>query len=372
MAQVTLQNVFKSYPGPRAAGAAVVRGFSLEVAHGEFMVLVGPSGCGKSTTLRMIAGLEDISAGEIAIGGRRVNEVPPQDRDIAMVFQNYALYPHLSVYENLAFGLRLRKVPGPEIDRQVRAAAGLLGLGALLERKPKALSGGQRQRVALGRAIVRQPQVFLFDEPLSNLDATMRASTRLELARLHARLGATMIYVTHDQVEAMALGDRICVMHEGEIQQVADPLTLYNHPANTFVAGFIGTPPMNFFPGISRVRDGRAEFVADAGVAPGLVAPLGGAGRPAPDLPAGRPLLLGIRPEALRVAAASGNGLIIEGTVLRAELMGSEVHLHLQAGENVLIARVDPAERPAAGAKVRLTFDPARAHCFDATTRRAL
>ncbi len=372
MAQVTLENVFKYYPGKGPAGPAVVRGINLEVAQGEFMVLVGPSGCGKSTTLRMIAGLEEISAGNISIGGRRVNEVAPQDRDIAMVFQNYALYPHLSVYENLAFGLKLRKVAPAEIDRQVRATSALLDLTAYLDRMPKALSGGQRQRVALGRAIVRQPQVFLFDEPLSNLDARMRATTRLELSRLHARLGATMIYVTHDQVEAMAMGDRICVMKDGEIQQVADPLTLYNHPANTFVAGFIGSPPMNFFPGAVRLADGRWEFAGESESAPGLVVPLGAQEPLGPVAEAGRPLILGVRPEAMSPAGPSDPGPVIEGTVLRAEPMGSEVHLHLASGANGFIARVAPAGHYPGGARIRLTFERAQARFFDATTQRAL
>src|SRR5262245_37140059 len=242
MAQVQLEQVSKVYPG----GVAAVREVTLDIADGEFVALVGPSGCGKTTTLRMIAGLEDVSAGSIRIGGRVVNKVHPKDRDIAMVFQNYALYPHMTVYENMAFGLKLRKMPKDEIDRRVREAAEILNLGHLLERRPKALSGGQRQRVAVGRAIVRKPHVFLFDEPLSNLDAKLRVQMRVELKRLHDRLQTTMVYVTHDQVEAMTMGDRICVMKDGDVQQVAPPLELYHNPVNKFVAGFIGNPPMNF------------------------------------------------------------------------------------------------------------------------------
>src|SRR6186713_1133723 len=251
MARVVLENLTKTYPAAgKQPAIPAVKGIDLEIRDGEFMVLVGPSGCGKSTTLRLIAGLEEITGGTISIDGKIVNHVLPKDRDIAMVFQNYALYPHMSVYDNMAFGLKLRKFPKAEIQARVREAAAMLGLEPYLDRKPKALSGGQRQRVAVGRAIVRKPKVFLFDEPLSNLDAKMRVSTRTEISKLHARLGATMIYVTHDQVEAMTMGDRICVMKDGVIMQVATPLELYNRPANLFVAGFIGSPPMNFLAGI--------------------------------------------------------------------------------------------------------------------------
>ena len=265
MAKVVIENLVKTYPEKSGPGVRAVNGINLTVEDREFMVLVGPSGCGKSTTLRLIAGLEEITGGTIRIGDRVVNDVLPKDRDIAMVFQNYALYPHLSVYENLAFGLKLRNFPKAEIQGRVREAAALLGLEPYLDRKPKALSGGQRQRVAVGRAIVRKPQVFLFDEPLSNLDAKMRVSMRLELSRLRARLAATMIYVTHDQVEAMTMGDRICVMKDGDIIQVARPLDLYNQPETIFVAGFIGSPPMNLIRGTlercgraDRLRGGRA------------------------------------------------------------------------------------------------------------------
>src|SRR5580658_816694 len=263
MAQVLLDNLTKVFPEKGGPGVTAVKKINLQIEDREFMVLVGPSGCGKSTTLRMIAGLEEITEGTVRIGGQVVNDVLPKDRDIAMVFQNYALYPHMSVYENMAFGLKLRKHPKAEIDARVREAAAMLGLQDCLGRKPKALSGGQRQRVALGRAIVRKPKVFLFDEPLSNLDAKMRVSTRTEISKLHARLGATMIYVTHDQVEAMTMGDRICVMKDGDNMQVAAPLDLYDHPANLFVAGFIGSPPMNFFMGTLRRVGDHVSFVED-------------------------------------------------------------------------------------------------------------
>src|SRR5580658_4505378 len=270
MAQVLLENLSKVFPEKGGPGVVAVKRINLQIEDREFMVLVGPSGCGKSTTLRMIAGLEEITEGTVRIGGQVVNDVLPKDRDIAMVFQNYALYPHMSVYDNMAFGLKLRKFSKAEIDARVREAAAMLGLEPYLARKPKALSGGQRQRVALGRAIVRKPKVFLFDEPLSNLDAKMRVSTRSEISRLHARLGATMIYVTHDQVEAMTMGDRICVMKDGNIMQVAEPLTLYDEPDNLFVAGFIGSPPMNFFNGIVRRAGGHVSFVEDNAVGPPL------------------------------------------------------------------------------------------------------
>src|SRR5580658_6767662 len=265
MAQVLLENLSKVFPEKGGPGVVAVKRINLQIEDREFMVLVGPSGCGKSTTLRMIAGLEEITEGTVRIGGQVVNDVLPKDRDIAMVFQNYALYPHMTVYENMAFGLKLRKFSKADIDARVREAAAMLGLNAYLARKPKALSGGQRQRVALGRAIVRKPKVFLFDEPLSNLDAKMRVSMRRELSKLHVRLGATMIYVTHDQAEAMTMGDRICVMKDGRILQVDEPLGLYRRPQSLFVAGFIGTPPMNFFRGSLRREDGRMEFIEGDG-----------------------------------------------------------------------------------------------------------
>ncbi len=260
MAQVTLQNIFKCYDGKTNA----VDNLNLEIRDGEFMVLVGPSGCGKTTTMRMVAGLEEITDGTISIGERVVNNVPPKDRDIAMVFQNYALYPHMSVYDNMAFGLKLRRLPRADIDRRIQDAAGLLGITDYLQRKPKALSGGQRQRVALGRAIVREPQVFLMDEPLSNLDAKLRVQTRSELIKLHRRLGVTTIYVTHDQVEAMTMGSRIAVLKDGVLQQCDTPMAVYAHPVNLFVAGFIGTPSMNFLPAsLRRAKDG--VYTVDCG-----------------------------------------------------------------------------------------------------------
>jgi multiple sugar transport system ATP-binding protein len=375
VASVTLQNLTKTYPGTRD-GAHAVQGIDLEIRDRELMVLVGPSGCGKSTTLRMIAGLEDVSAGTVAIDGRIVNDVPPKDRDIAMVFQNYALYPHMSVYDNMAFGLQIRKMPKPEIDRRVRAAAGMLGLSELLERKPKALSGGQRQRVAVGRAIVRQPKVFLFDEPLSNLDAKMRLSTRAEIARLHARLGATMIYVTHDQVEAMSLGDRICVMHDGRIMQVAPPLELYDRPANLFVAGFIGSPPMNFFRGRIERDGATARFVWGSGLGAGRLALAPELARHTAGLGA-RPLVLGIRPEALLVGDESTSGVAacesaLDATVERTEAMGAETLLHLESGGRAFVARVNPERRFAAGQRVPVKLPADKVRLFDLATENAL
>jgi ABC-type sugar transport system ATPase subunit len=346
MAEVVLENVCKAYDG----GALAVDRFSLVIRDSEFLVLVGPSGCGKSTTLRMIAGLEEVTAGTIAIGGRCVNAVPPKDRDIAMVFQNYALYPHMTVYDNMAFGLRLRGIPRREIAERVRETADILGLGELLARLPKQLSGGQRQRVALGRAIVRQPKVFLFDEPLSNLDAKMRVEMRGELSRLHRRLNATMVYVTHDQVEAMTMGDRIVVMDRGAIQQAAPPLEVYRRPANLFVAGFIGTPPMN--------------VIADAGaVWPGLP------GKAA----------LGFRPEALTAAGeAPGGGraeagITLRGTVDIVEPMGAETFVQVvMDGGARFTARVPGSWRGAPETRAAFALDLRDAHFFDAETGAAL
>jgi multiple sugar transport system ATP-binding protein len=424
MGRVILEHLVKAYREGSGQEARAVDGISLTVEPGEFMVLVGPSGCGKSTTLRLIAGLEELTAGTISIDGRVVNDVAPKDRDIAMVFQNYALYPHLSVYDNLAFGLRLRKLPKAEIDQRVRAAAALLGLDAFLARKPKALSGGQRQRVAVGRAIVRQPKVFLFDEPLSNLDAKMRTATRGEISRLHARLGATMIYVTHDQVEAMTMGDRICVMRDGRIMQVAEPMALYHRPNHRFVAGFIGSPPMNLFEGRIERRGADWLFLEDrAGAAPGGegaagqgetrpgAAELSGAGAPAPlilrltdelgqmaqDQP-GRPVVLGIRPEDVDLAGdgpagaraggdgagvgeAGGEGAARVGAAARAvvtmklelaETMGAETYLHGSTATGSLVARVRSAGRHELGEAVRLALNLGRAHLFDGATGAAL
>jgi multiple sugar transport system ATP-binding protein len=375
MAQVSLENLSKVYPEKGGPGVTAVRRINLQIEDREFMVLVGPSGCGKSTTLRMIAGLEEISEGIVRIGGQTVNEVLPKDRDIAMVFQNYALYPHMTVYDNMAFGLKLRKFSRAEIDSRVREAATMLGLESLLSRKPKALSGGQRQRVALGRAIVRKPKVFLFDEPLSNLDAKMRVSTRTEISKLHARLGATMIYVTHDQVEAMTMGDRICVMKDGDIMQVAAPLELYNHPDNLFVAGFIGSPPMNFFKGTLRRAGGHVSFVEDNAAGPPLTIALDEAlaGRSSAHLD--KPVVFGIRPEAIHdslTVAAPDSGRTADVKVEVSEPMGSETLLYLDTGATSFIARVNPTDRFDAGQRVQVTFDLAHAHVFDAATQLAL
>ncbi len=384
MARVVLDQISKTYPG-KNGGSPAVRNLSLTVADGEFMVLVGPSGCGKSTLLRLIAGLESPDSGTIAIDGRTVNGVPPKDRDLAMVFQNYALYPHLTVFENLAFGLRLRKQPREEIAARVAAAAAQLGLADVLDRLPKSLSGGQRQRVAVGRAIVRQPKVFLFDEPLSNLDAKLRATTRTEIARLHARLAATMIYVTHDQVEAMTMGDRICVMKDGCIQQVAAPLELYEHPANLFVAGFIGSPPMNLLAGTLEESATGLDFVAtNSPHSPE------GAGSDRTNLRiqisdpafaahavghAGRPVILGLRPEHLhdaRTLAATDPARTFPATIEVCEPMGAETFLHLRAGPVTLIARVAPGPRHTVGTTLPMVPALKHAHLFDAVTGLAL
>jgi multiple sugar transport system ATP-binding protein len=369
MARVVLENLLKTYSarGKQPAFTAV-KGITLAIDEGEFMVLVGPSGCGKSTTLRMIAGLEEVSGGTISIGGNVVNHVLPKDRDIAMVFQNYALYPHMSVYENMAFGLRLRKFPKVEIEHRVRDAAQLLGLESMLERKPKALSGGQRQRVAVGRAIVRQPKVFLFDEPLSNLDAKMRVSMRTEISKLHARLKATMIYVTHDQIEAMTMGDRICVMNDGNIVQTDAPLTLYQRPRSLFAAGFIGSPSMNFIRGVIERSEGSLFFTETNVVSRPLRFKLPARLARA----AGRTVVFGIRAEDVRVepAATFVTGLAV--TVETAEPMGAETFLHLTTGATALIARVEPTRAYHAGQAVGISLNLERAHLFDATTGAVL
>jgi multiple sugar transport system ATP-binding protein len=374
MARVELKDLTKTYPEKGGPGVSAVKGISLVIEDREFMVLVGPSGCGKSTTLRMIAGLEEVTSGTVTIGGQVANDVLPKDRDIAMVFQNYALYPHMSVYENMAFGLKLRKQPKAEIDARVREAAAMLGLTECLGRRPKALSGGQRQRVALGRAIVRKPKVFLFDEPLSNLDAKMRVSTRTEISKLHARLGATMIYVTHDQVEAMTMGDRICVMKDGNIMQVAEPLDLYNHPANLFVAGFIGSPPMNFFKGSLRGEDGRVRFIEDNPGTPLSITLDASLAKKAADY-VGKPVILGVRPEAVRdtlTSASPDPALTAEVKVEVSEPMGSETLLYLDTGATSFIARVNPTDKFDAGQRIQVTFDLGNAHLFDPASELAL
>ena len=370
MATVVIENLVKAYPDKHGPGATVVHGINLEVREREFMVLVGPSGCGKSTTLRMIAGLEEITSGHVSIDGRVVNDLPPKDRDIAMVFQNYALYPHMSVYENMAFGLKLRKLPKAEIDARVREAAGMLGLENYLDRRPKALSGGQRQRVAVGRAIVRKPKVFLFDEPLSNLDAKMRVTTRAEISRLHARLGATMIYVTHDQVEAMTMGDRICVMKDGRIMQVAEPMDLYNNPANLFVAGFIGSPPMNFLHGTVQPDKERLIFVEKNSAGEPVKIALNAALSAKVATRLDQPIILGLRPEHIREATNEAGATRLKIEV--AEPMGAETFLYLTSGAHSLTARVHPNHRFEIGENLNATFDLDHAHLFDPASEQAL
>ena len=366
MAEVILKNVCKIYEG----GVKAVNSVSIDIHDKEFMVLVGPSGCGKSTTLRMIAGLEEISDGEIRIGERVVNDVPPKDRDIAMVFQNYALYPHMTVYENLAFGLKLRKFSKEEIEKRVKEAADILGIGDYLQRKPKALSGGQRQRVAVGRAIVRKPAVFLFDEPLSNLDAKMRVQMRAEINKLHTRLGTTMIYVTHDQIEAMTMGDRICVMKDGVIQQIDTPLNIYDKPANTFVAGFIGTPPMNIFKGTLASENGNLVFKAGSSISIALPAEW----KASVESYVGKDILFGIRPEDIgsERAESDANAPSISAKVEVREPMGAETYLHLDTGvDTPCVARVEAHIGAKVGETITLKLAMAGAHVFDpATTNR--
>jgi len=358
MAEVILKSVRKVYD----KNVVAVDGANIEIKDKEFVVLVGPSGCGKSTTLRMVAGLEEITSGEIYIDGVLVNDIPPKDRDIAMVFQNYALYPHMSVYQNMAFGLKLRKYPKEEIDARVREAADILGIQELLERKPKALSGGQRQRVAVGRAIVRKPKVFLFDEPLSNLDAKLRVQMRTEISKLHSRLGATMIYVTHDQTEAMTMGDRIVVMKDGRIHQIDTPLSLYNNPVDQFVAGFIGSPAMNFIPG-SLVKNGSLVF--DEG---NIRIPLPASYEQWLNPHAGKEVVFGIRPEDIHDPATLGSGMNtvqITAKVEVVEPMGSEVFLYLTTGKTSFVARVDPLHMPVVDQEVKLAVEIEKAHFFD-------
>jgi multiple sugar transport system ATP-binding protein len=366
MAEVILRNVHKVFDKDVVA----VEDANIEIKDKEFVVLVGPSGCGKSTTLRMIAGLEEIGSGEIYIDGVLVNDIPPKDRDIAMVFQNYALYPHMTVYQNMAFGLKLRKYSKDEIDQRVREAAEILGIESLLARKPKALSGGERQRVAVGRAIVRKPKVFLFDEPLSNLDAKLRMQMRTEISKLHRRLGATMVFVTHDQVEAMTMGDRIVVMKDGKIQQIETPLNLYNRPVNQFVAGFIGSPSMNFMRGV--LQDGDQGLVFDEGKVRIAVPPA-----PAEQLRGyvGQDVILGIRPEDMQDAAsvaASSETATITARVEVVEPMGNEVLLYLTTGASSFVARVDPEYMPEVDQEVVLATEMDKAHFFDCDTAEAL
>jgi len=372
MAKVLIENVYKTYAGDRGAEVVAVENANLEVESGEFMVFVGPSGCGKSTTLRMIAGLEEISQGSIYIDGRKVNDVAPKDRDIAMVFQNYALYPHMTVYKNMAFGLQLRNYPKAEIDARVKEAAQILGLTPeMLARKPKALSGGQRQRVALGRAIVRKPKVFLFDEPLSNLDAKMRVQMRAEISKLHNRLDTTMIYVTHDQVEAMTMGDRICLMKDGRIQQVAQPLEIYHQPANMFVAAFIGSPPMNLFAGTLIEKGGKLWFSETPrnGSESGLL--LETEPDHAPLLAPWRDqkVYLGLRTEDLTERAAHAGasaGHAFTSTLEVVEPMGAETFSYLTTGNHEFIARTPLPLPEKVGDKVSLVANMKKSHFFEA------
>ncbi len=367
MARVALKHVNKVYPG----GVSAVKDANLVVNDKEFVVLVGPSGCGKSTTLRMVAGLEEISEGEIYIGDTLVNEVPPKNRDIAMVFQNYALYPHMTVYKNMAFGLMLRKFPKREIDTRVNEAASILGIGHLLDRKPKALSGGERQRVAVGRAIVRRPKVFLFDEPLSNLDAKLRVQMRTEISKLHTQLQATMIYVTHDQVEAMTMGDRIVVMLDGVIQQIAPPLELYHRPVNKFVAGFIGSPPMNMIDGVLTAENSALWFRDGSGA---INLRVDSEHQDTLASHAGKPVTLGLRPENI---LDNRSQEAIEGTSLTAnvevvEPMGSEINLYVEIGGARMTARIGVDNPPEVNKPRVLDIDMSQAYFFDAATEHSL
>ncbi|HEY8343859.1 MAG TPA: sn-glycerol-3-phosphate ABC transporter ATP-binding protein UgpC [Bacillota bacterium] len=364
MAKVIFEHVSKKFPN----GILAVNDANLEIKDKEFIVFVGPSGCGKTTSLRMVAGLEEITSGNIFIGDNIVNDVAPKDRDIAMVFQNYALYPHMDVYNNMAFGLKLRKFPKPEIDRRVKEAAKILGIENLLDRRPKALSGGQRQRVALGRAIVREPKVFLMDEPLSNLDAKLRVQMRAELSKLQNRLQTTTIYVTHDQVEAMTMGDRMVVMKDGIIQQVGKPLEVYDHPVNVFVAGFIGTPPMNFLDGV--LKEENDQLYVDFGVF-------------RVDVPEGRfktarnylnkEVIFGIRPENILDPESAGteeNAIVV--TVDVSELIGAESYLYVSKGPHSFVARVDAHVRPEDGAETKVIINNNKMHLFDKDTEKAI
>ncbi len=378
MASLSLQHVYKKYPG----GVLAVSDFNLEIKDKEFIILVGPSGCGKSTTLRMVAGLEEISDGEILIGDRVVNDVAPKDRDIAMVFQNYALYPHMTVFDNMAFGLKLRKTPKDEIKRRVEEAARILDISHLLERKPKALSGGQRQRVALGRAIVREPKVFLLDEPLSNLDAKLRAQMRTEISKLHLKLGTTFIYVTHDQTEAMTMGTRIVVMKDGFIQQVDTPQNLYLYPANLFVAGFIGSPQMNFIDS-KLLKEGNDFFVefgtedtkTRAGIKYKIKLPAEKNKDNVLEAYVGKEVIMGIRPEDVHneedLIAQFPDG-IVEANVEVTELMGAETYLYMNCEEQTINARVSPTNTAKPGDRIKITLEPGKIHLFEKETEKTI
>jgi sn-glycerol 3-phosphate transport system ATP-binding protein len=355
MAAISIRNVIKRYgSGPKAN--QVIHGVNAEITDGEFIVIVGPSGCGKSTLLRMVAGLEEISGGEIAIGGRVVNDIEPSERDIAMVFQNYALYPHMSVFDNMAYGLKIAKVPIDEIKARVDKAAKILELGQFLQRKPRELSGGQRQRVAMGRAIVRQPQVFLFDEPLSNLDAKLRAQTRLEIQKLHNDLGVTSLFVTHDQVEAMTLAQRMIVMNAGRMEQIGTPEDVYHQPASTFVAGFIGSPPMNLLTG--RADGSRFEVAGQTLTLP-VAAPRGGE------------MILGVRPEHVELSRAGAGAWSLKVEAL--EMLGAERLVYGRLGDGLFTARIDATlTPPKVGDTVTLQLTPEHMHWFDAATKKRL
>lgn len=370
MAGLTLKNIQKKYPG----GFHAVHDVNLEIRDKEFIVLVGPSGCGKSTTLRMIAGLEEISEGELYIGDRLVNDIAPKDRDIAMVFQNYALYPHMTVFENMAFGLKLRKVPKDEIERKVNEAAKILDLAHLLDRKPRAMSGGQCQRVALGRCIVRSPKVFLLDEPLSNLDAKLRAQMRTEISKIHKRLGTTFIYVTHDQTEAMTMGDRIVCMKDGWIQQVDTPQALYERPVNKFVAGFLGSPQMNFIDAV--LRQDYGQYIVE----------FGGSNKFEIIVPeskvndelsryVNREIVLGIRPESIHdeeMYLSNATTGVCQANVELTEMMGAEIYLYLNCAGNPLTARVSPRSTAKIGDTIDIAIDPNRIHLFDKETEKTI
>ena len=368
MASLSLKNVCKVYPN----GFVAVKDFNLEIADQEFIIFVGPSGCGKSTTLRMIAGLEEISSGELWIGDKLVNDVEPKDRDIAMVFQNYALYPHMSVYDNMAFGLKLRKVPKAEIDKSVHEAAKILDIEHLLDRKPKALSGGQRQRVAMGRAIVRSPKVFLMDEPLSNLDAKLRVQMRVEISKLHKRLQTTIIYVTHDQTEAMTLGTRIVVMNAGVVQQVDTPQVLYDTPCNLFVAGFIGSPQMNFLDAVCQKKGDKVVLKvgpADIELPPAKAKKLIDGGYE------GKTVVLGIRPEDVhdeQMFITSSPNTVIQAKIRVYEMLGAEVYLHFDYEGATMTARVDPRTTARTGDTVTFAFDAEKIHVFDKETEKTI
>ncbi len=363
MATVEMKSITKVYDG----NVQAVKNADITVQDKEFVVLVGPSGCGKTTTLRMVAGLEDITSGELYIDGKLVNDVPPKDRDIAMVFQNYALYPHMTVYDNMAFGLKIRKFPKDEIKARVAEAAKILDIEELLDRKPKALSGGQRQRVAVGRAIVRKPKVFLFDEPLSNLDAKLRVQMRAEISSLHNRLQATMIYVTHDQVEAMTMGDKIVVMRDGVIQQIGDPLTLYNKPVNRFVAGFIGSPPMNFMTGKISEEGGKVYFTEEnfkIALDPGL----GEAAKPY----VGKDVVFGARPEDLQYTEKFEADKCIKATIEVIEPLGAEIHIYVNTGSHSIIVRVPPRYEFNVGDEAYFIPNQDRCIFFDLETEQAV